>query len=214
MSSLAASRFHRKSENKQFHIANFAKLSKALWEILSLLFLSAFSVSYLSMYSVASSRSVPFTATGSQSSDITTPSLGSRNEIDDGLDRFIPIHKGKGRSKGKGTGLKNQRPHLRAKFLGPAYKPSRDSECMACGELGHHVGNCVKALEDRAASSLVDCVRGYHFPYLHGVWRCQYCHMHLMDSEVKRQMPEYHRKEAAKEFEKIQKYGAPNFAWQ
>lgn len=161
----------------------------------------------------ASVPSIPFVRTTSSWNSTDVGSSFSKSEIDDGLDRFLP-QKGKGRSKGKGVGLKSQRPHLRAKFLGPAYKPSLDSECMACGELGHHVGNCVKALEDRAASSLVDCVRGYHFPYLHGVWRCQYCHMHLYDEEVKKQMPAYHAKEAAKEFDKIKKYGAPNFAWQ
>lgn len=127
-------------------------------------------------------------------------------EIDDGRDRYCRSLEGE-------EELKKKRPHLKARFVGKAFKPCSDDRCMACDEPGHHVGNCVKAIRDRAGSVAVDCVEGRHFPYLHGVWRCQYCHMHLYDADVKRQMPKYHKKEVDREWEKMQRYGAPNFVW-
>lgn len=124
-------------------------------------------------------------------------------EIDDGRDRYC-------HSPALEDELKEKRPHLKARFKGKPFKPSKGDRCLACNEPGHHVGNCVAAVRDRAGSVAVDCMQGWHFPYLHGVWRCQYCHMHLYDEDVKEQMPLYHRKEAAREWEKMVKYGSPN----
>jgi uncharacterized protein YqjF (DUF2071 family) len=54
------------------------------------------------------------------------------------------------------------------------------------------------------------CVRGWHVPYLHGVWRCQYCGEHLHSKEVRRQQPELYWSQAELEWKKVQKYGTPH----
>lgn len=96
---------------------------------------------------------------------------------------------------------------------GPIYRPSQ-CKCSGCGEVGHHIGNCVKTIEDRLAKSHSQCVRGFHFPYLHGVWRCTYCGVHLHDDEVRRQLPMFYESEASKDYDKQCKYGSPLTRWQ
>lgn len=98
-------------------------------------------------------------------------------------------------------------------YKGPQFRPS-GVVCACCKEPGHHVVNCAKAIEDRIAKSLVHCVKGYHFPYLHGVWRCNNCGMHLDDEEMARQLPDFRCREAAKDWAKVEKYGSPLTRWQ
>lgn len=94
------------------------------------------------------------------------------------------------------------------------WKPDRQLPCLICKEYGHHPSNCLEGLRDRVAVSHQECVKGYHFPYLHGVWRCQNCGEHLYDSDVKRQFPAFHAREAEKEWNKMKKYGSPCLSWQ
>lgn len=94
------------------------------------------------------------------------------------------------------------------------WRPSQDRPCHICREPGHDASNCLQGLMNRAAVAQVECVRGKHFPYLHGVWRCNNCGNHLYDKDVKEQYPEFHAREAAKEWEKMKKYGAPCLSWQ
>lgn len=86
---------------------------------------------------------------------------------------------------------------------------SSTSKCVFCKEPGHHVGNCVKALEDRVKHVAVDCARGVHYPYLHGVWRCEWCQEHLYERDVRDLHPALWRKETNKEEAKWIKYMDP-----
>lgn len=104
-------------------------------------------------------------------------------------------------------------PVLRPKVVDRSMKIKARSStrfCVFCKEPGHHVGNCVKALEDRVKHVAVDCSRGIHYPYLHGVWRCDWCFEHLHESDVRDNHPALWRKETAKEQAKWVKYMDPN----
>lgn len=94
------------------------------------------------------------------------------------------------------------------------WKPHRQPPCLICKEYGHHPSNCLEGLRDRVAVAHDQCVNGYHFPYLHGVWRCQNCGEHLYDADVKRQYPAFHKLQAERELGKIRKYGSPCLSWQ
>lgn len=91
---------------------------------------------------------------------------------------------------------------------GPKWKPFRTS-CSACRGQGHTIGQCLRALEDRVGKAHVHCVNGWHVPYLHGVWRCNYCGEHLKSKTVREQQPELYWKQAQVENAKVQKYGSP-----
>lgn len=104
--------------------------------------------------------------------------------------------------------------HSKIWVVAHKWRPSQDRPCWICREPGHDASNCLQGLMNRAAVAQVECVRGRHFPYLHGVWRCQNCGNHLYDKDVKEQYPEFHARETAKEWEKMKKYGAPCLSWQ
>lgn len=72
-------------------------------------------------------------------------------------------------------------------------------QCFYCGESGHHMNSCQKKLDDRLISTNKDCTRGYHLPYLHGVWRCENCGCHLMESDVREADPNLYARETAKD---------------
>lgn len=92
---------------------------------------------------------------------------------------------------------------------------SKTKVCCFCKEPGHHVGNCVKALQDRVAHVAVDCSRGVHYPFLHGVWRCEWCWEHLDERDVYRNDPALWRRETYKEREKWDRHMDPNLHdWQ
>lgn len=92
---------------------------------------------------------------------------------------------------------------------------SKTKFCCFCKEPGHHVGNCVKALEDRVAHVAVDCARGVHYPFLHGVWRCEWCWEHLDERDVYKNDPALWRRETFKEREKWDRYMDPSLHdWQ
>lgn len=92
---------------------------------------------------------------------------------------------------------------------------SRSTTCHFCKEKGHHIGNCVKALEDRVKHVAVDCARGVHYPFLHGVWRCEWCWEHLDERDVKRLNPKMWQRETAREAEKWDRYMDPTLhEWQ
>lgn len=86
---------------------------------------------------------------------------------------------------------------------------SSTKKCVFCKQPGHHVGNCVEALEDRVKHVAVDCARGIHFPYLHGVWRCEWCQEHLYETDVRDLHPALWRTETDKEEAKWIKYMDP-----
>lgn len=86
--------------------------------------------------------------------------------------------------------------------------------CLICKQYGHHPSNCIEGLRDRVAVSHDKCAKGLHFPYLHGVWRCQNCGVHLYDADVKRQHPSFYAREVEREWKKMVKYGAPCLSWQ
>lgn len=96
---------------------------------------------------------------------------------------------------------------------GPRFRPS-SVICACCHEPGHNVNNCVRAIEERYAKSMTHCVYGYHKPYLHGVWRCTYCGTHLDDDKVFKQQEVFYRIEAAKQVDKVDKFGSPFTRWQ
>lgn len=129
-----------------------------------------------------------------------------------------PTQRGR-KGKGKGTEVDThleRDPRLSRNsqlLLAPQFRPS-SVRCACCGEPGHHVQNCVKAIQERVARSAVDCVQGRHYPYLHGVWRCNWCGMHLRDEDVKKQCPQLYAREAARDADKHEKYGSPFTQWQ
>jgi len=92
---------------------------------------------------------------------------------------------------------------------GPKWKPGK-SKCIYCRKKDHPLGQCPLALENRVRMSHEYCVHGWHMPYLHGVWRCQFCCEHLQSREVRRQQPEYYWSQAKVEWAKVQKYGSPH----
>lgn len=97
----------------------------------------------------------------------------------------------------------------------PIKTRSRTRFCMLCKQPGHHLGNCVAALEERVKHEAVDCRRGYHYPFLHGVWRCEWCWEHLHERDVKRLLPELWKRETAKEAVQWDKYMDSNLhVWQ
>jgi len=91
---------------------------------------------------------------------------------------------------------------------GPKWKPDK-SRCPACRGRGHTISQCSLGLEDRVNKSREFCVHGWHLPYLHGVWRCQYCCEHLQSKSVRQQQPDYYWSQAKLEWAKVQKYGTP-----
>jgi len=91
---------------------------------------------------------------------------------------------------------------------GPKWKPHK-SRCPVCRGKGHTVTQCPFGLEDRVKNAHEHCVHGWHLPYLHGVWRCQYCCEHLQSKSVRQQQPEYYWSQAQLEWNKVQKYGTP-----
>lgn len=104
-------------------------------------------------------------------------------------------------------GLKDRSMQIQAK--------SKTKICCFCKVPGHHVGNCVKALEDRVAHVAVDCARGVHYPFLHGVWRCEWCWEHLDERDVYKHDPALWRRETCKEREKWDRYMDPTLHdWQ
>lgn len=94
------------------------------------------------------------------------------------------------------------------------WRPDRQLPCLICKEYGHHPSNCLEGLRDRVAVAHEQCVKGKHFPYLHGVWRCQNCGDHLYDADVKEQHPAFYAREAEREWNKMKKYGSPCLSWQ
>lgn len=148
------------------------------------------------------------TITPSSESESCTPTSSMLEQL--------PVRPGKGKG-GKGKGGKSPTPSSWGSrvVMGPKWKASQCSCAFkGCGE-PHHIQHCVKAFQADIAKCHTDCVRGVHTPYLHGVWRCQNCGTHLYDEDVKRQAPELHAIESAKEWEKIRRYGAPNLQpWQ
>jgi len=91
---------------------------------------------------------------------------------------------------------------------GPKWHPGK-ARCPACRGKGHTLTQCPLALDDRAVKAREYCVHGWHLPYLHGVWRCQYCSEHLHSKSVRQQQPEYYWSQAQLEWKKVQKYGTP-----
>lgn len=169
----------------------------------------------MSYSSFVSSRNFAMTTGSSNSTESgwTTMSKGGGKQSSQ-----LPRRPRKG--KGKGTGEIDTHPERNPAinrgsqlFLGPQFRPS-SVVCACCGEPGHHVQNCVKAIEERVAHSAVDCVKGKHYPYLHGVWRCNWCGMHLNDEDVKKQCPQLYAREAARDAGKHEKYGSPFTQWQ
>lgn len=78
--------------------------------------------------------------------------------------------------------------------------------CFYCKEDGHHIGNCIKAFEDQVAHAAIDCPRGIHFPYLHGCWRCKWCHEHLLESDVREANYDLWLRETANEASKQRRF--------
>jgi len=91
---------------------------------------------------------------------------------------------------------------------GPKWNPGK-SRCPACKGKGHTITQCSLGLEDRIRKAREHCVQGWHLPYLHGVWRCQYCCEHLQSKSVRQQQPDYYWSQAKLEWNKVQKYGSP-----
>jgi len=85
----------------------------------------------------------------------------------------------------------------------------RKARCPACRGKGHMISQCPLGMEDRVRKAHEFCVRGWHLPYLHGVWRCQYCCLHLQSKTVRQQQPDYYWNQAKLEWAKVQKYGSP-----
>jgi len=92
---------------------------------------------------------------------------------------------------------------------GPVWNPSK-TRCVVCRGKGHTVLLCLHALENRVEMAHKHCSRGWHVPYLHGVWRCQYCGEHLQSKEVRHQQPELYWAQAELEWKKVQRYGSPH----
>lgn len=209
-----------KSAIQQFHKCKFCQVWRKQWETTKISILI-----WASCYLLSSMSAVSYV--GSQLSSMTTESWreyeNERSTTNSSGGSMSPLQlpnpKGKGfGKKGKGKGEIDSHPERdpinrgQQLLLGPQFRPSR-VVCACCGETGHHVQNCVKAIEQRNAKAMTDCVRGRHYPYLHGVWRCNWCGMHLHDIDVRRQCPRLYAREAARDKDKIERYGSPAY-WQ
>lgn len=66
----------------------------------------------------------------------------------------------------------------------------KKEKCLFCRKMrpgedhDHNQQTCIFAFQDKCSHSLVDCPRGIHLPYLHGVWRCTWCGCHMKDYDV------------------------------
>lgn len=113
-------------------------------------------------------------------SSVPSSAISERTESSSESQYPIPP-KGKGKGKVQYDDMR-WNPNGKVVYLGQ--RVNHRIVCSFCKEPGHHTSNCVKALEARVKHVAVDCARGYHQPYLHGCWRCDWCGTHIHEEDV------------------------------